>query len=123
VNNAVHKTDESAYGQHQQYGDDAQIIVVHAVEHRHRQDHGGQGEHPFDRKIDRSHQDDERLADAENERDRRVLAHPDEIAETEEIAVDGSDDHAQQDENHHRRPRRHAPAGAGGRARRGRKMQ
>ena len=42
-------------------------------------------EHTLDRKIDRSHQDDEGLANAEDERDRRVLAHPHKIPKAQEI--------------------------------------
>ena len=63
VNNAVHQPDERADGEHQKHREDAEIVVVHAVEHGHRQDHGRQGEHPLDREVDRSHQDDEGLAE------------------------------------------------------------
>ena len=90
--------------------DEAEIVVVHPVEHGHRQDDGAEREHALDREIDRTHQDDEGLAEAEHERDRRVLAHPHEIAEAEEIAIDGSDDDAQEHEHHRRRPRGDAPA-------------
>ena len=110
MDDAIDKADGGAHGQHQKHREHTEVVVVHAVEHGHRQDHGGEGEDSLDRQIDRSHQDDEGFADAENKRDRRVLAHPHEVSEGEKVAIDDGDDHAQKDEHHRRRPSRHALA-------------
>ena len=82
-------------------------------------------EHPFDREIYRSHQDDEGLAETEDEGYRRVLAHAHEIAKAEEVVVDSGDDRTQENENRRRRPGRRPPAPPcpGRRACRGRKIK
>ena len=84
MDDAVGEAHDGADGENQKHGEETEIVLVHAVEDRHRQDHRGEGEHAFDRQVDRSHQDDESFAEAENERNCGVLAHPHEIAEGQE---------------------------------------
>ena len=82
MNDAVDESDGRAGEQHNENADDAIIIGVRPVENQHRQHDRAQGEHPFHRKVDRAHQDDEGGANAQDKRDHRRLADPHEIAET-----------------------------------------
>ena len=110
MNDSVCKPDDSADYEDQEHRGDAQIIVVHPIEHGHRQDHSGKREHTLDGEIYRSHKYDEGLAEAEDEGYRRVLAHPHEISKAEEFMIDSGDDRTQENENHRRRPGRRPPA-------------
>ena len=98
---------------HEERSQQAEIIAVQAVEDRHRDDRGGESKDSLDRQIDRPHQYDESFAEAEDKRDRGILADPDEVSEAKEVVVGDGDDEAQKDE-HHRQPpaaiRRRAPS-------------
>ena len=75
----------SQHGEHRQQ---AKVVGVGAVQHQHRQDHGAERQHAFDREVDRAHQDDEGGAEAEHQRDHRRLADAHEIAEAQEVRID-----------------------------------
>src|ERR1700722_3428923 len=110
MDNAVREANDDADRQYEEHSQQAEVIVVQAVEDRHRQDHGGEGKDSFDRQVDRPHQYDESFAEAEHERNRGVLADPDEVSEAKKIVVDDGDDEAQKDEHHRRRPSGYAQA-------------
>src|SRR5580692_656614 len=124
MDNAVREANDAADHQHEEHSQQAEIIVVQAVEDRHREDHGGEGKDSLDRQIDRPHQYDESFAEAEDKRNRGILADPDEVSEAKEVVVDDGDDDAQKDEHHRRRPRGYPQAGPSrSRARDGRNFQ
>ena len=124
MDNAVREADGAADRQHQKHSEQAEVIVVHAVEDRHREDHGGEREDSLDRQVDRPHQDDESFAEAEDKRNRGVLADPDEVSEGKKVVVDDGDDQAQKDKHHRRRPGGYAQAAPSrSRARDGRNFQ
>ena len=68
--------------------------------HHHRR----QGDDAFDREIDAAHQDDESGSHAQHERDSGGIEQADEIAKSEEIAVEQADEDAQRQEHRDRRP-------------------
>ena len=97
--------------EHGEHSEQPEVVAVGAVQHQHRQDHGGKRQHAFNREVDRAHQDDECGTEAEHQRDHRRLADAHEIAEAQEVRIDDGNDDAQQRQARSPAPMR--PSGIG----------